>query len=424
MNSKGTVFVSLALISIVVLVAFNIFFVMQRLDFFERSSAGEQADSPLQKDAQSAQGTNEQSLSAETAEVSEKKIDTPEPQEVSRQSTPPEKVPNFLGGPGGEGYEVGVLNLAYFPLTSDEKNIDIAITGDVGDSFSVISQRVKDITDNLVISLEEASTYLGYQNDSARPALHYTIVAAQAYTESVPTLNSPRTRYPDYPRILNRERVCEYVNNQGVREVWLFAYQGPNKEDGAPSLSIDESKMSGPFGDISNSYRYNEMPVCLHTYRVYTFNYGRGTSEALESWGHQMEAELSAVDAHLFRTLWQGANYPQTLGVVGKCGSVHNPPNARHEYDRANLISQQSDCLDWNPDGQGQLTQVSCGNWGCDDISDANNASLNYMIWNWQNLPGMGNDITYQGKQLRNWWEVHGDFDNVMKNSKRLTLGK
>ena len=203
--------------------------------------------------------------------------------------------------------------------------------------------------------------------------------------------------------------------------MWLWAY-----EAGIPpniSLDIDESKMSGRFGDISNSGNVrNDMPKCNNTYRVYTFNYlpGFGTFYAFESGGHQMEAELNAVDANLF-SIFQGPRYPQTENVNGRCGSVHNPPNARQEYDRSNPSPQQSDCLDWNPDSLGILSAISCQNWGCGYHSDSNNAHLNYMVWNWQNLPGINNTKIYQGEQLRNWWDIHGDFDNVMANDKKLT---
>jgi hypothetical protein len=186
-------------------------------------------------------------------------------------------------------------------------------------------------------------------------------------------------------------------------------------------LSGDESKMSGPFGDISNSWRYNDLPFYNSTYIVYTFNYGRETAMAFENWGHQVEAELDAVNRNLFRNLFQGPYHPQFENVNGKCGGVHNPPNARFEYDRSNSIPQLSDCLDWNPNSLGILSQISCKDWGCLARSDTDNPPLNYMIWNWQNLPGINNSKIYQGQQLRSWWDIYGDFDNVMANSKKLT---
>jgi len=179
--------------------------------------------------------------------------------------------------------------------------------------------------------------------------------------------------------------------------------------------------MSGPFGDISNSYKFNEMPVCKSTYIVYTFNYARGTAEGLHIFGHQMEAELSVINPHLFRDLFQGPNYPPLLNVNGRCGSVHNPPNANVEYNTSNPNPWPSDCLDWNPDGLGKLSPISCNNWGCIDKSDTDNPPLNYMTWMWQNLPGINNTKKFQGQELRNWWDVYGDFDEVMANSKKLT---
>lgn len=319
-------------------------------------------------------------------------------------------------------YNLNILVIKYFPLSANGQNIDIAVTGDVGDPYTTIQQRTVNVTNNLKASIEKGSRYLGYKDPNVSPALTYQIIDTKEYTAAVPML-SDGTRRPDYSGIMTTHNICDYVDNKGVREVWLWAYQGPTYPGSSyPYLSISESKMAGPFGDISNSYTNNNMPTCKNTYRVYTFNYGRGTSEALESWGHQIEAEISAVDNNLFRNIWQGPNYPQTLGVNGRCGSVHNPPNARFEYDRSNPNPQQSDCLDWNPDSLGQLSSISCSIWGCQQISDNDNPDLNYMVWNWQNLPGRLNNKTYQGSPLRNFWDVHGDFDGVMGTNKALVF--
>ncbi len=317
-------------------------------------------------------------------------------------------------------YNINVLVIKYFPLTDDGQKIDISVTGDIGGSYQGIRQHAITVTNNLTAVLEKATKYLGYKNPAAPSSLLYNIIDNKEYTQAVPIKpRSDSPRYPDYNAIMTSHNICDYVDNKGVREVWLWAYQGPNQSDGQPYLGILESKMSGPYGDISNSYRYNDMPVCKFTYRVYTFNYGRGTSEAFESWGHQIESEMKAVDETLFRDKFQGPYHPQKENLNGRCGSVHNPPNARYEYDRANPTPQKSDCLNWNPDGLGTLTDISCSNWGCADIDDTNNSSLNYMIWNWQNLPGANNDIIYQGKRFRNLWDVYGDFDNVMQSDNR-----
>jgi len=313
-------------------------------------------------------------------------------------------------------YDMGVLVLKYFPVT-DDGLIDIEVTGDVGDPYSIIRKRVDDVTEELRRSLEKASTYLGYKDPNAKPALRYTIVDTKEYLEVVPTITNEGkpTYYPNYRSILTRENICDYVQNKNVKEVWLWEHQGPKQPDTSdihgPYIDVPESKMSGPNGDISNSYRSNDLPDCGRTYRLYNFNYGRLTPEAMESWGHQIEAEF------------MGPAHPQASNEIGRCGSVHNPPNARNEYDRNNPTPQKSDCLDWDPDGLGKLSNISCEQWGCgEDDPIHNNAHLNYQIWMFQNFPGRGNTKTYQGKQLRNWWDVHGDFDNVMRSRKRLTI--
>lgn len=352
----------------------------------------------------------------------------PKPVPAVKKPTPPPPPPPSLPAVAGKttSYSLGVLVLKYFPLTSNGQNINIKVTGDVGDSYSYIRQKTTDIDNNLLKYLPKATQYLGYKYGGDKPSLTYHIVATHEYKTAVPInsiLHAGYVTYPDYPGIMSSQNICSYVDTRGVHEVWMWAYQGPNQpsKNNQPYLGIEESKMSGPHGDISNSFRWDDMPHCKHTYVVYTFNYGRGTAEAIHSWGHQIESEMSAVDSNLF-SKFQGPNYPQALKVTGRCGSVHNPPNAVTEYDWSNASPWKSDCEDWNPNGIGTTTMISCKIWGCSDISDTNNSQLNYMVWMWQHLPGMNNTKTYQGKQLRNWWDIHGEFDTVMSSSKRLTL--
>ncbi len=358
---------------------------------------------------------------------------TPNPtQSIAPTPTPtPAPVPPITTATTDTHYDLGVLVLEYFPLTAD-KHLDLAVTGDVGEPYDVIKQRATDITAQLKISLEKASTYLGDTQSSAaaKPALTYTIVDTKEFLHAVPIKpTTANATHPDYNGLLTDAHICDYVTAHNVKEVWLWAYQGPTKPGtNAPYLGISESKMSGPSGDISNSFRENDMPKCGATYRVYTFNYGRYTAEALESWGHQLEAEMDAVDRnHLYREAFQGPAHPSATKTSqpGRCGSVHNPPNARFEYDRDNPTPNQSDCLAWNPNKIGTPSPISCANWGCelkDPISD--NPSLNYQIWMLQHMPGRGNTKTYAGRPLRNWWDIHGDFDGVMKRGEGLTLPK
>ncbi len=312
-------------------------------------------------------------------------------------------------------YDINVLVLKYFPLTPDGQNIDISVTGDVGDPYNLIRQRTIDQDQELVANHQRATSYLGYANPCAPPALRYHIIDTVEHTVAFP-IRAGTTNQPDYNAVLEQHNICDYVTSHGVQEVWIWAYEGPHDE-----LYISESKMSGPYGDISNHRETGPMPYCGKTYVVYTNNYGR-SEPSLETFGHQIEAEMGAIDSAFFRNIFQGPNYPQTLGVTGRCGSAHNPPNARFEYDRDNATPQPSDCLDWNPDGLGTLSQISCQNWGCGYTSAADNSFTNYMVWNWQNLPGRGNAKTYQGKALRDFWDIHGNFDAVMAGNRTIFL--
>ncbi len=343
----------------------------------------------------------------------------------------PKQQSHASSDPTDTTYNMGVLVLKYFPLTVNGQNIDASVTGDVGDPYALIRQRTITNTDSLLNFIPKATTYL----NSGTPSLKYQVVDTKEFTQAVPIkprLDAPR--YADYNGIMTANNICDYVDNKGVREVWIWAYQGPvfpGSNPPAPYLGILESKMSGPYGDISNSARYNDMPICQHTYRVYTFNYNSGADNALHSWSHQIEAELNAIDPHLFWDLWVGSSYAGASHVNSRCGWTHDPPNARFDYDYNNPTPNKSDCLNWNPDANGssvpyQLSDISCANWSCTPSANPyyENEQLDYLVWMWQHLPGKNNTLTYQGKKLRNWWDVHGDFDKVMSGSeqKRLTL--
>lgn len=157
------------------------------------------------------------------------------------------------------------------------------------------------------------------------------------------------------------------------------------------------------------------MPKCSKTYVTYVLNYGRGTAEALHSWGHQIENEMMAgdYDAYMaFRGPVKVGSQPNS--VIAHCGDVHHAPNSITDYDWANRTPHASDCLNLTPGKTGVVTQISCTTWGCDGKTDTDNPQLNYITWLWQNLPGAGNTLTYQGRQIGNMWQIHADFDAAM----------
>ena len=317
-------------------------------------------------------------------------------------------------------YTRNIYVIKYFPVTSDGQNIDISVTGDVGDPLTVIQNRVNTIDSNLVTYLSAATRYRGYEDPTALPSLNFNIVKTSEHLYKVPELPGglvPSSAYPvhaDYSKVMTDHNICTQVDGAlAVREVWLWAYNG--------RLDISESKMSGPYGDVSNSYRLDDMPHCQHTYIVYTFNYGRGTAEAVHSWAHQIEAETQYFDASMYAA-FEGPNYPATLSKIGRCGSVHNPPNARYEYDWANPAPNPADCFYWKPSSVGATTQVGCALWGCSDLSDTDNPQLNWIVMWMQGIPGRGNELSNNGRALRNWWDAHGAWDQLNAHNEDLYI--
>jgi hypothetical protein len=90
--------------------------------------------------------------------------------------------------------------IKYFPLT-EQGTVDVNKTGETtlqGVSYENIRQKTIDMTDNLVLSLEKASTYLGYKDSFAKPALRYHIFDTIEHKEPVPIAPTGNPVYPDY----------------------------------------------------------------------------------------------------------------------------------------------------------------------------------------------------------------------------------
>ncbi len=221
---------------------------------------------------------------------------------------------------------------------------------------------------------------------------------------------NPSAYRPDYNKILSDLNICNYVENQGAKEVWIWGYHYGNLEPA-------ESNMAGPYGDISNSERIGDMPTCTKTYTLYNYNYGRGLGEALENHTHQIEAVLNYIDYDLFWNKFVNP-YGETTGV-NHCGWTHMPPNTKAGYDWRNETQLLSDCEDWKPGGTGTTKMVSCATWyGGACLEDS---GTKFKIWWMQNIPGKNNNLTYNEKQLKNWWDFIGDFDRAIQSGKTLT---
>ncbi len=310
---------------------------------------------------------------------------------------------------------IKVLSISYFPTIDgklDTKNHIQDTYGEYNYSLSEIRKKVQDVQAGAIALLEEGSRYHGYTNPQAIPYLQYKIVQEIEHLEPVPLSDKKygSLPLPAYTQMLDRIQICVYIDTQNVREVWLWTYQGTGK-------SLWESNFSSPvYQDISNSDRDpNDLPKCAHSYTVYDYNYGRGVSEAVEDHMHQYEAIFNSVDRELFWNTFvgyfPGGNWAtaHSNNQNRRCGWAHFPPNGQKDYDWSNQTTVTTDCENWNPTAYSNPTEINCSRWGC--------TSAGYFKWWMQNIPGFNNNITYQGKELRNWWEFVADYDAAMTKS-------
>jgi hypothetical protein len=294
-----------------------------------------------------------------------------------------------------DAFTIPVLLLHYFPLKG--QRVSREFTGDVDAPLDELRRHTRQTTEEIIRSLETGSRYHGYKAPHALPSLRYQIVDSLEFLEPLPTrrLLCQGIPWTDYNAIMSRIDIANWVENRGIKEVWLWGYHGG-------VVGLWESNMAGPYGDISNSNRdLHDLPAASHTYTVYHYNYQRGTSEAVEDHMHQIEAVLNYVDHTMF---WK-----RFVGKPGKwrCGWAHYPPNGEHDYDWANQRYVETDIEDWQPEGTGEMQRMNCTRWNC--------SSLDWFIYWMQNLPGADNSLSFRGHPLSNWWTFIGDFDGAME---------
>lgn len=330
--------------------------------------------------------------------------------------------------------QIKVLVLKYLPLDSTGTKLNINET-DTDEGMSSMRQKLNSFTQDLTVSLNNGSRYKGYSQSSPQ-AFNINIFADKEYLEALPpglVLDDSGAKRPDYKAILNRENICDLVDNKGLNQVWLYGYHTKNIVPVESNMSMGNSSRSSwnheTYGDVSNSEQSDDLPVCNKTYVLYNYNFTRGVGEMVHNHGHHLEQlftwvegvyllPASAVPNSLFWGKLVGSDTPflRTARVLRPgCGWAHYPPNANNEYEYDNSTKRESDCEDWKPDGTGAKKPVSCANWGC-----SGDTQKQFIVWWMQNLPGLNTNLRYQDKQLRNFWEFYIDFDEAVKKGRTL----
>jgi hypothetical protein len=298
---------------------------------------------------------------------------------------------------------------------------------------------------NTKFAREQASRFRGYRMPSALPALGYRIVAHLTIFEPSPpgrrgfTLTGHPIYRPDFHQIFNRFNLAHYINNLGVKEVWMFiggvtpdyACYNPNLHTPDKLREIPESNLASPVtDDISNSNRDpGDLPIYNRTYTVYGGHNRSAGGGAGHIQGHQLEALLSYVNilqdgnTDLFWKKFVGQNASGQF-ITGRCGWTHMPPNTTINYDYTNPTLVESDIEDWTPDRLGQTKLVNIATWR--DLPYAwpvtipdpfERAAQNWLLYWMQNMPGRGNTIPYNTNRMTNWWQFTADWDAAIQRA-------
>jgi len=315
---------------------------------------------------------------------------------------------------------IRVLVVSYFPTAGDE--IDRKVTGDVGGPYLDMRRRTERLTREACESLERGSRFRGYKLPSPA-SLRYEVVGSLEFRQPLPVL--PKAEFQsvpltDYGQIMERIDAKTWVMKKGVKEIWIWGYHGG-------VLNLWESNMSSPHGDVSNSDRNaNDLPVFDRTYTVYHYNYGRGLGEMLENHMHQFEHLLNHADGRdtapkekwpdlLFWGKFVGSDASHKIVTdPARCGWTHYAPNSEQDYDWANPRYVDTDIEDWTPDGIGKTQRMNADRWESDPIK--------WRVYWMQAIPGLGHQLSYRGKRLRNWWSFKANWDVAKAEKWELTI--
>ena len=369
-----------------------------------------------------------------------------------------EEIDTFLSTPASDAVrQVNVVVLNYIPTKDKGKTLDqytFPFRGDNGQldmNLPVSEYKKWLLTYSIRVKhgIEEGSRFRNYKGQSRasvgiKVVKYINVYEMPKVEREMPAnlfaIDSTEGYYPDYHRLFQDLDMENLVNNENVKEIWF------NRK----SLALPESNMSSPSsGDISNPYYgasqygfvnqtiHDDLPIYDKTYVVYSHWMHNSYDFTLHVRGHQIERQFSATDGNDFIFGKFKGQVNSDLGRTRGCGTVHYPPNATSDYQYNNDHYILSDIEDWKPDGTGEQTLVNNSNWireyninysfptstykgETQRSTIGNDPQGGWMIYWFQSIPGYNNGIQYNGKDLKNFWDVFYDWDYHYTNDRDL----
>jgi len=323
-------------------------------------------------------------------------------------------------------------------------------------TIDIVKQKFND--DNLITksAMEYGTRFRDYGSNLVQPFIYFDVIK-QFDIYEFDLIPNGQLKTLDFKTLFKKINLEKYVNELGVKEVWVCHFMKNGWEsvkkngDDDPSTywSIEESNMSSPnSGDISNSGRNNsDLPIYNLSYVVYAHYGAAGAENNLHVRGHQIEAQLYYLDNTpitidkrklLFSDQFVGSGNGVNNQPLGRIGMTHFPPNTSVDYDYSNKTLVQSDIMDWIPAG-GKKTPVNvdtwmsikypfnqssrftkkCGTQQC-VVNYNNDPHFMWMMFWFQSIPGFNNKILYSTTSLSNWWDLFYNWDDAIKNKKSL----
>ena len=362
---------------------------------------------------------------------------------------------------------VPIVVINYYP-TLNGIDIDTKRASGYGSSSPITIDKIKEKTIQLLnltkFGLEQGSKFRGYNNPSQVSSVSFKVVKyinVYEIKRGLPGVQKEITdrdpiRFkqdiltpvyqPDYFDTFSKINMKQLIENEGVKEVWFslrpISSEYPVVRDSlingitaANFINLPESNMSSPLsGDVSNSYRMsNDLPVYNKTYVVYGYNLETSSANMIHNRGHQIESQLS----HLDGNFW-GDHSNKTDGYADSThlGWTHCPPNTSsikniygysNEYNYNNKSSNMSDIEDWKPSG-GTKKLINSDRWMNINYTpptpvnsipyDPNDPQMKWLIFWMQSIPSNNSNIS----GVSNWWDLFYNWDDAIKNRKRLTF--